>query len=654
VALLDGDDIWHPDKIATQIAALEAFPAVGLLFSDFIGFDDKTGANRRGTVNRYAADDTRPAAPLLHPWRSDPAVLRGAEPWRHRCRGSVRRGKMPFNEDAEYWLRVAAVAPLHHQPLALVRKREWYGSLGSAKYALENLACKREITQRMLRRVPDLAPAADAREARIAYKTAVHFLTSGDRARARRHLRLCLTLDPRFAKAGAALASVLPALRPAAALARRADHLVAQAAGFALMLRPKARKLRPTTDRPLRVVHVMTSVLAGGAEENTFATCRGQIARGHDVWVIHGRSVDPPTLACAPKGARLLHEPKLHREISPAADLAALRALTRTMRRIAPDVVHTHQSKAGIIGRMAGWRARVPVILHSVHILPFLNVPRGRRMLYLGLERLVAPVTDAYISVAKGMRDANLAAGLGTPARNFTVYSGMPLERFRSACPPPDAPNGPMIALVGALEPRKRHAAFLDVFAGLAGRHPGLGLYLFGKGTGEAALRARVQALDLQDRVHFMGFRQDVERWLAAADLCVLPSMREGLPRVVVQYVAAGKPVVVTHLEGIEEIVEDGVNGYVVGRDDFVGMGHAIGRVLDDPALAAGMAEAARTRDLSRWSEALMEPAIDRILQEVIARKAHVPNSGRRTVALPRSEAGASGSRIDATLFQRH
>jgi hypothetical protein len=200
------------------------------------------------------------------------------------------------------------------------------------------------------------------------------------------------------------------------------------------MLRPFARKLCPTTDRPLRVVHVMTSVLAGGAEENTFATCRGQIARGHDVWVIHGRSVDPPTLACAPKGARLLHEPKLHREISPAADLAALRALTRTMRRIAPDVVHTHQSKAGIIGRMAGWRARVPVILHSVHILPFLNVPRGRRMLYLGLERLVAPVTDAYISVAKGMRDANLAAGLGTPARNFTVYSGMPLERFRSAC----------------------------------------------------------------------------------------------------------------------------------------------------------------------------------------------------------------------------
>jgi hypothetical protein len=111
--------------------------------------------------------------------------------------------------------------------------------------------------------------------------------------------------------------------------------------------------------------------------------------------------------------------------------------------------------------------ARVPVILHSVHILPFLNVsPFRARMLYLGLERLVSPVTDAYISVAKGMHDANLAAGLGTPERNFTVYSGMPLERF-AACPPPEAP-GPDDRLVAALEPRKRHAAFLDVFAGLA------------------------------------------------------------------------------------------------------------------------------------------------------------------------------------------
>jgi glycosyltransferase involved in cell wall biosynthesis len=397
------------------------------------------------------------------------------------------------------------------------------------------------------------------------------------------------------------------------------------------------------TPRPLRIVHVMTSVLAGGAEENTFATCRGQVARGYEVVLIHGRSADPAMLAAAPKGLRIVAEPRLCRAIAVRADLAALRGITRTLRRIAPDVVHTHQSKAGFIGRLAAWRACVPVILHSVHILPFLNVGPTRRALYLALERAVAPVTDAYISVAQGMHDANLAAGLGTPATNHVVYSGMDLRRFRTAAPAPLPRPGRMIAFVAALEPRKRHSAFLNVFAALAQTRPDLHLCLFGQGPEEAALRAQVASLGLEGRVFFMGFRPNVEAWIAAAELCVLPSMREGLPRVVVQYVASGKPVVVTELEGIGEIVEDGVNGYVVGRDDFAGMGAAIARLLDEPELAAAMRRAARSRDLSRWSVERMEPAIDQILHEVLERKgiaAGLPQDRRPRIVVGRPTAG--------------
>jgi glycosyltransferase involved in cell wall biosynthesis len=395
---------------------------------------------------------------------------------------------------------------------------------------------------------------------------------------------------------------------------------------------------------PLRVVHVMTSLLSGGAEENTLATCRGQIARGYEVWLIHGQDADPATLATVPAGVRRLAEPRLGREIRLASDLAALRALARTLRRIAPDVVHTHQSKAGVLGRLAAWRAGAPVILHSVHILPFLNVSWPRRMLYLALERLVAPVTDGFISVAQGMHDTNLAAGLGTTERNHVVYSGMDLGRFRGAIPAPAAPEGPMIALVAALEPRKRHAAFLEVFAELARDRPGLNLCLFGTGPEEAALRAQARGLGLGARVRFMGFRTDVERWIAAADLCVLPSMREGLPRVVVQYVAAGKPVVVTHLEGIEEIVEDGVNGFVVGRDDFDGMARALARLLDDPALAAAMSRAAQTRDLSRWSVERMEPEIDRIVQGILRQKTEASAIEQSPAATGREAQGRVGS----------
>jgi hypothetical protein len=132
---------------------LEAFPGIGLLFSDYIGFDTRTGQTARGG-SRLCGRRHRPAAPLLHPWRSDPAVLRCAEPQSDRGRGPVRpvhalqrgRGILAARRGGG-----AASSP----GVALVRKREWYGSLGSAKYALENLACKREITRRMLRRVPD-------------------------------------------------------------------------------------------------------------------------------------------------------------------------------------------------------------------------------------------------------------------------------------------------------------------------------------------------------------------------------------------------------------------------------------------------------------------------------------------------------------------
>jgi hypothetical protein len=129
---------------------------------------------------------------------------------------------MPFNEDAEYWLRVAAVAPIHHQAVALVRKREWYGSLGSPKYALENLACKREITRRMLGRVPALAEVAARREARIDYRTAVHHFGNGDGPAGRAHLRRSITLDPTFAKARLALVLSYLAANPTAALRRLA------------------------------------------------------------------------------------------------------------------------------------------------------------------------------------------------------------------------------------------------------------------------------------------------------------------------------------------------------------------------------------------------------------------------------------------------
>ncbi|WP_425053378.1 glycosyltransferase family 4 protein [Psychromarinibacter sp. S121] len=371
----------------------------------------------------------------------------------------------------------------------------------------------------------------------------------------------------------------------------------------------------------MRIVHAITCLLRAGAEENTIATCNAQAARGHDVWLVFGRDVDQSTLATVDDRVQTVQEPILLREISPVADAKAIFRLTRIFREIAPDVVHTHQSKAGFLARYAARRAKVPIIVHGVHILPFLNVSAPKRAVYLAMERLVAPYTDAFLSVSKGMRDAGIAAGLGKPDQHHIVYSGMDLERFRLASVPYGRPTGRMIVFVASLEERKQHGAFLRIFANLVGRHPDLTLCLFGQGELEDQLKAEAADLGVGDSVRFMGFRSDVGEWITAADICVLPSLREGLPRVVVQYVAAGKPVVVTDLPGIEEIVQDGENGFVVGMKAFDDMENVIERLLSEHGLAERMARASRAVDLSRWSVAGMEPKINEILLGLARKK---------------------------------
>ncbi|MEO0677468.1 MAG: glycosyltransferase family 4 protein [Pseudomonadota bacterium] len=372
----------------------------------------------------------------------------------------------------------------------------------------------------------------------------------------------------------------------------------------------------------MKIVHAITCLLRAGAEENTIQTCNAQAALGHETVLVYGREVDAATLAKVSPAVRTVQVDRMVRPISPLDDMMAVGQLVRTFRALQPDVVHTHNSKAGFLGRLAARLAGVRIIIHGVHILPFLNVSRPRRFMYLAMEKMVAPVTDAFIAVSKGMRDANLAAGLGSDANNHVVYSGMNVAQFQTARPIAlPRQEGTLIALTASLEPRKRHSEFLDVFAALKARHPELHLALLGQGALEDGLKAKAAELGLSDAVHFLGFREDVERWIAAADICVLPSMREGLPRVVVQYVAAGKPVVVTQLPGLEEIVEDGVNGFVVASGAVEDMLAPLDQLLSDAGLAARMSAAAAARDVSRWSAERMAPEIGKIILPIAERK---------------------------------
>jgi glycosyltransferase involved in cell wall biosynthesis len=383
---------------------------------------------------------------------------------------------------------------------------------------------------------------------------------------------------------------------------------------------------------PLRIVHVITRLINGGADENTVHSCNWAARAGHRVLLLHGRAVHPEiTAKIDPRVERIMIF-ELEHAISPVADARALWALVRRFREFGPNVVHTHTSKAGILGRVAARVVRVPVIIHGVHIVPFINVGFAQRMFYLAAERLVASVTSAFINVSEGMRDICVEARVGTLDRHHVVHSGFEVERFRNAQPAddwrellrlaPDSERPPVLLMMAALETRKRHLEFLEHFVALVRQFPDVRLVLAGDGPLRAEIASKIGALGIEDNVIFAGFRQDPERLIALADICLLSSMREGLPRVVIQYLAGRRPCVVADLPGLQEVVKHGANGLVVSSSDLAGLVEATVGLLRDAERRAELARGAASTDLSSWDVTLMGQRIDSIYWEYLANRA--------------------------------
>lgn len=360
----------------------------------------------------------------------------------------------------------------------------------------------------------------------------------------------------------------------------------------------------------MRIVHVVTRLLRAGSEENTLACCQWQARSGHEVFLVHGAEADPGLAESA--GVRCIALPEMVHPIRPFADARALTALRRLYRWLQPDVIHTHQSKAGVLGRLAADAVPGARVVHGVHLLPWAHVSVARRQMYLAAERAVAGRTDAFIGVSQALCDAYESAGIAPRARLHCVRSGMDLSRFRGAAPPgdwrdilqlaSDAPRPPVAVMLAALEPRKRHVAFLRAFVSVRRLMPDTRIILAGAGPEEARIRQEIARLQLGDRVMLCGHRADPEALLALADVSLLVSEREGLPRVAVQSIAAGVPMLVTHLPGIDEVVRDGTNGRILPARDAAGLAREIIRLSRAPERLERLRRGAAASDLSAWA----------------------------------------------------
>lgn len=361
----------------------------------------------------------------------------------------------------------------------------------------------------------------------------------------------------------------------------------------------------------MRIIHVLTRLLRAGSEENTIASALWQAQAGHDVTIIHGPDPDPYWQNRYHQELTFIEVAHLVHPIHPIHDVQAVVNLRSLFRKLKPDVIHTHQSKAGIIGRLGATAFTSALVVHGIHIIPFAGVNRLKKIIYRSAEKLAARYTDRFIAVSDSVGQAYVDEGI---CDQFdTVYSGMDLDPFRSPHLPHDAtdligvephqkdrPN--VILMLAAFEERKRHIPFLEAFARQKGTMKPAKIIFAGKGPYEAEVRRAVGRLGLEDQVVFAGYREDPEALIALSDLCLLTSEREGLPRVMVQSLAAGKPVIVTRLPGIEEIVRDGINGLITDAEDLDQTIEAISSVFHAPEQLAVLANGAKQTDVSAWT----------------------------------------------------
>ncbi|SNR85371.1 glycosyltransferase [Puniceibacterium sediminis] len=381
----------------------------------------------------------------------------------------------------------------------------------------------------------------------------------------------------------------------------------------------------------MHVVHILTRLLRAGSEENTIATCLWQVEHGHDVTLIHGPDPDPFWKDLYGDRIRFIEFPELIHKIRPFFEYRAIKAMKKLLAQIAPDVIHTHQSKAGIIGRLAASAVPRALVVHGIHIIPFDGVGRAKKAFYIATEKIAARHTDLFVAVSRSVGQAYVDEGICTHVE--PVYSGMALDPFRAPSEPedaadllgiaPDAQTRPAVVLMlAAFEPRKRHCEFLRAWANVLPKMPPTRLLLAGKGPHEAAVHAEIRALGLEGAVVLCGFRSDPHALVAMADVCVLTSEREGLPRVVVQYITSGTPVVVADLPGIDEIVTHGVNGMVSDPNDMTDTAEKLRALIVDRAQLDRLADGARATDVSNWELDRLGARTTELYEEAIRTRA--------------------------------
>ncbi|MGA1978959.1 MAG: glycosyltransferase family 4 protein [Sedimentisphaerales bacterium] len=394
----------------------------------------------------------------------------------------------------------------------------------------------------------------------------------------------------------------------------------------------------------MKIVHIITRLILGGAQENTLITCKLLSQRGHDVTLITGPALGPE--------GELFEQTKnqkfktivinsLRRQINPFYDIPAYRAIKKYLKETRPDIVHTHSAKAGILGRFAahslrrvtGHESRAPKIIHTIHGLAFHPYQNNLiNKFYITVEKSAAKRTDFFISVANAMTAQAFAAGIGRPDQFVTVYSAIEEDDFLKPIPQEQKKNfrrkyaiddnAVVLVTIARLFHLKGHDFIIAAAKGLEEKYPNAVWLFVGDGNLSDYYKKQVHDSGLADRIKFTGLLspKEIPLAIASSDILVHCSLREGLARTLPQAMLCGKPVVSFDIDGAREVVNENT-GRLISPGSPMELMMRCAELIESKDLREKLGAAGRESVKEKFAPKTMVDTIEKLYRELLEEK---------------------------------
>jgi glycosyltransferase involved in cell wall biosynthesis len=392
----------------------------------------------------------------------------------------------------------------------------------------------------------------------------------------------------------------------------------------------------------MKIVHIITRLILGGAQENTIITCKLLAQRGHDVTLVTGPALGPEgELFDQTKGQgyEVIVIDKLRRAINPYNDTISYFQIKKLLRQLQPDIVHTHSAKAGISGRFAGyslkgkWAEGLPAVVHTIHGLAFHPYQsEALNRFYIAVERSAAKRTDFFISVADAMTTQATAVGIGRPEQFVTAYSAIEEDDFLEAISQERRrefrrkygidERAVVLVTIARLFMLKGHEYIIESARELSKRFGNCVWLFVGDGNLAGHFKRQVRELGLQERVKFTGLLPPSEIPLAiqSLDILVHCSLREGLARTLPQAMLCGRPAISFDVDGAREVVNENT-GRLIEPKNVEQLTSACAELIEDENLRKKLGEQGRESVKEKFAPETMVDTIEAVYRKLLGQQ---------------------------------